>query len=171
MGGHKDLRTVCVLMGKWCARSSLHNETVNAERYCETLQKLRRIIQNRQRGMLSAGVVLLKDNARPHTFDGKHIFYRNSAGKCLTIQLIARTSRPVIFIFSYTSRNSCRSAPSIAFSEWERSGDECNTVVTIPGGKSLRHRVTNVGPTVKQMSKFRRWKCWKLAEHLLFLFQ
>ena len=42
-------------------------EMVNAERYCETLQKLRRVIQNKRRGMLSADVVLLHDNARPHT--------------------------------------------------------------------------------------------------------
>ncbi|KAJ4426888.1 hypothetical protein ANN_26687 [Periplaneta americana] len=42
-------------------------ETVNADRYCETLQKLRRAIQNKRRGMLTAGVVLLHDNACPHT--------------------------------------------------------------------------------------------------------
>jgi transposase len=41
--------------------------TINAERYCETLTKLRRAIQNRRRGMLSAGVVFLHGNARPHT--------------------------------------------------------------------------------------------------------
>ncbi|KAJ4452299.1 hypothetical protein ANN_03819 [Periplaneta americana] len=42
-------------------------ETVNADRYCETVRKLRRAIQNKRRGMLSAGVVLLHDNSRPHT--------------------------------------------------------------------------------------------------------
>ncbi|KAJ4435424.1 hypothetical protein ANN_18039 [Periplaneta americana] len=42
-------------------------ETVNADRYCETLRKLRRAIRNKRRGMLTAGVVLLHDNARPHT--------------------------------------------------------------------------------------------------------
>ncbi|KAJ4438533.1 hypothetical protein ANN_14478 [Periplaneta americana] len=42
-------------------------ETVNADRYCETLRKLRRAIQNKRCGMLTAGVVLLHDNARPHT--------------------------------------------------------------------------------------------------------
>ncbi|KAJ4447710.1 hypothetical protein ANN_09718 [Periplaneta americana] len=42
-------------------------ETVNADRYRETLRKLRRAIQNKRRGMLTAGVVLLHDNARPHT--------------------------------------------------------------------------------------------------------
>ncbi|KAJ4443928.1 hypothetical protein ANN_05717 [Periplaneta americana] len=42
-------------------------ETVNADRYCETLRKLLSAIQNKRRGMLTAGVVLLHDNARPHT--------------------------------------------------------------------------------------------------------
>ncbi|GFV93809.1 mariner Mos1 transposase [Trichonephila clavipes] len=42
-------------------------DTINAAAYYATLQKLRRAIQNKRRGMLSAGVVLLHDNARPHT--------------------------------------------------------------------------------------------------------
>lgn len=42
-------------------------ETVNADRYYETLRKLRRAIQNKRRGILRAGVVLIHDNARPHT--------------------------------------------------------------------------------------------------------
>ncbi|GFT18052.1 histone-lysine N-methyltransferase SETMAR [Trichonephila clavipes] len=42
-------------------------DTINAAAYCATSQKLRRAIQNKRRGMLSAGVVLLHDNARPHT--------------------------------------------------------------------------------------------------------
>jgi histone-lysine N-methyltransferase SETMAR len=40
--------------------------TINSDRYCDTLRKLRRAIQNRRRGMLSKGVTLLHDNARPH---------------------------------------------------------------------------------------------------------
>ena len=40
---------------------------MNAERYCNTLQELRRVIQNKRRVMLSSGVVLLQDNSRPHT--------------------------------------------------------------------------------------------------------
>ena len=39
---------------------------MNAERYYETLQKLRRAIQNKQHGMLSAGVALMHDNSRQH---------------------------------------------------------------------------------------------------------
>ena len=43
------------------------DETVNAERYCETLQKLRRVIQKKRRVMPSTGVVLLHVKALPHT--------------------------------------------------------------------------------------------------------
>jgi len=41
--------------------------TINADAYCETVRKLRRAIQNKRSGMLSSGIVLLHDNARPHT--------------------------------------------------------------------------------------------------------
>ena len=43
--------------------------TVKANAYCETVRKLRRAIQNNRRGMLSSEIVLLHDNARPHTAD------------------------------------------------------------------------------------------------------
>jgi hypothetical protein len=38
--------------------------TITSEVYCETLNKLRRAIQNKRRWMLTKGVVLLHDNAR-----------------------------------------------------------------------------------------------------------
>jgi len=38
--------------------------TINSAVYCETLKKLRRAIQNKRRGMLSAAILLLHDNAR-----------------------------------------------------------------------------------------------------------
>jgi histone-lysine N-methyltransferase SETMAR len=40
--------------------------TITSETYCETLKKLRRAIENKRRGMLTSGVVLLHDNTRPH---------------------------------------------------------------------------------------------------------
>jgi hypothetical protein len=40
--------------------------TINVESYCATLRRLRYAIQNRRRGILSSGVMLLHDNARPH---------------------------------------------------------------------------------------------------------
>jgi histone-lysine N-methyltransferase SETMAR len=41
--------------------------TINSAVYCETLKKLRRAIQNKRHGMLSATILLLHDNARPHS--------------------------------------------------------------------------------------------------------
>ncbi|GFV59048.1 histone-lysine N-methyltransferase SETMAR [Trichonephila clavipes] len=41
--------------------------TINSEVYCRTLKKLKRAIQNKRRDLLSSGIVLLHDNARPHT--------------------------------------------------------------------------------------------------------
>ena len=40
---------------------------INAAAYYDTLTRLRRAIQNDRRGMLSRGVCLLHDNARPHS--------------------------------------------------------------------------------------------------------
>jgi len=34
---------------------------------CDTLQKLRCLIQNKRRGILSRGVAMIHDNTRPHT--------------------------------------------------------------------------------------------------------
>ena len=44
-----------------------NGQTINALVYCDTLQRLRRAIQNKCRGLLSFGVVLLHDKVRPHT--------------------------------------------------------------------------------------------------------
>ena len=41
--------------------------TINCERYCETLKKLRRVIQNKHRGKLSSKVLFFHDNACLHT--------------------------------------------------------------------------------------------------------
>ena len=43
------------------------NTTINADGYCATLRCLRQAIQNCHRGKLSCGIVLIHDNARPHT--------------------------------------------------------------------------------------------------------
>jgi len=40
--------------------------TVNANRFCDTLRKLKIAIKDRRRGLLSKGVILLQDNAHPH---------------------------------------------------------------------------------------------------------
>ena len=43
------------------------NTTINADAYWATLRLLRKAIQNSRRDKLSCGIVLIHDNARPHT--------------------------------------------------------------------------------------------------------
>ena len=75
-----------------------------------------------------------------HTqLDGQHISCRNSAGRCSIIHPIARTSRPVISIFSYTSRNSC--SVSVRVFRMNREAELNVTVVPIPGGRVLGYRI------------------------------
>ncbi|GFU99083.1 hypothetical protein TNCV_1227971 [Trichonephila clavipes] len=50
-----------VLGPAWCFAGGLYAT------YCASLRKLRRALQNKQRGMLSKGILLLHDNAMPHT--------------------------------------------------------------------------------------------------------
>ena len=42
-------------------------QTVNAVRYCETLDRLREAVRRKRQGRLREGVILLHDNATPHT--------------------------------------------------------------------------------------------------------
>ncbi|GFO21756.1 histone-lysine N-methyltransferase SETMAR [Plakobranchus ocellatus] len=42
-------------------------ENVNADRYCETLDRLRHAVRRKRPGLLRSGVVLQHDNATPHT--------------------------------------------------------------------------------------------------------
>jgi len=44
-----------------------HGTTINSAVYCETLKKLRHAIQNKRRRMLSVTILLLHDNAQPHS--------------------------------------------------------------------------------------------------------
>ncbi|GFV88682.1 hypothetical protein TNCV_1594021 [Trichonephila clavipes] len=59
-----------VLGPAWCFAGGLYAAkeiTINSGDYCATLRKLRRVLQSKRRDMLSKGVLLLHDNARPHT--------------------------------------------------------------------------------------------------------
>lgn len=44
-----------------------HGETVNAARYLDTLENLRKALRIKRPGLLSKGVLLIHDNARPHS--------------------------------------------------------------------------------------------------------
>ncbi|GBN74722.1 hypothetical protein AVEN_6709-1 [Araneus ventricosus] len=74
--------------------------TINSEVYCRMLKKLKRAIQNKRRGLLSSGVVLLHDNARPHTAVRTGEVCSNSNGMCFNILRTARTWLFLIFICS-----------------------------------------------------------------------
>ena len=101
---------------------------------------------------------LVHDNSRPH-MAWWPIHQQEFSWEVFNIHPIARTSHPVISMFSYTTRNFC----PVNFSKWQRGRDKCHTVVPIPGSKLLRYRDTKVGPTVWQTSQFQRWICWKIA--------
>ncbi|GIY04084.1 histone-lysine N-methyltransferase SETMAR [Caerostris darwini] len=53
----------------WCYPDRLPEraQTINADRYCATLTRLREAIRRKRSGLLSEGVILLHDNARSHT--------------------------------------------------------------------------------------------------------
>ena len=91
--------------------------------------------------------------------DGQHISCRSSLGRCLIIfHPMARTSRPVIFIFSYTSRNSCPISVSVFIMterrrwvpQWFQSqaAEFFDTEY-----KNCSHRM--------KIPQFRRWTSWK----------
>lgn len=49
--------------------------TINADAYCNTLKRLRTAVKNKRPGMLSKSVVLLQDNAIPHSINKKRRIY------------------------------------------------------------------------------------------------
>ncbi|XP_042904384.1 histone-lysine N-methyltransferase SETMAR-like [Parasteatoda tepidariorum] len=50
-----------------------HRKTINSYVYCETHRRLRRSIKNKRPGLITEGVVLLHDNARPHVSRVTHM--------------------------------------------------------------------------------------------------
>ncbi|GBN96891.1 Histone-lysine N-methyltransferase SETMAR [Araneus ventricosus] len=61
--GYRLLGAQGILLIEFMTRGT----TINSEVYCRTLKTLKSAIQNKRRGLLSSGVVLLHVNARPHT--------------------------------------------------------------------------------------------------------
>ena len=73
----------------------------------------------------------------PHAARQSTHLLQSSGGRCLTIiHPYHRTLHPLIFVFSYTSRNSC---PVSIFRMTE--GRRWVSVVPILGGRLLRHRI------------------------------
>ena len=99
---------------------------------------------------------------------GQQISCRSSPGRCLIIiHPIARTSRPVISIFLTFQEIPVR--PVSAFPEWQRGGDECHSGSN-PSPEFYDTRYNSWSHGMK-ISQIRRWICWKIAQHLLYLFQ
>ncbi len=47
--------------------STKTDKTITAAHYCDTLMRLRMAIKRKRPGLLSCSVILLHDNARPHS--------------------------------------------------------------------------------------------------------
>lgn len=97
--------------------------------------------------------------------DGQQVSCRSSAGRCLIIHPTARTSLPVISIFSYTSRNSCPVSVSVLrMTERRRwlshsGSNPRRQTSTTQVFKSWSHGMTNVSIQVANMLK----NSWTLA--------
>ncbi|GFU20501.1 histone-lysine N-methyltransferase SETMAR [Trichonephila clavipes] len=76
--------------------------TINAAAYCATLTKLRRAIQNKRRGLLTSGVLLLHDNASPHSAINTQNLIRSFGWERLTTHRTVQTWLRVIFTYSAT---------------------------------------------------------------------
>ena len=71
---------------------------------CE-VHSVMKFLKNRLRGMLGAAVVLLNDNARPHTARRSRYLLQKFSWKVSNHPHAVRTSLPVIFISSFISWN------------------------------------------------------------------
>ena len=95
---------------------------------------------------------------------------RSSAGRCLIfIHPIVRISRPVISVSCYTSRNS--SPVSVRVFRMTERRRWVSHSGSNPRRQNFITEDTKVGPTVWQISQCRRWICWKIAQHILYLLQ
>jgi hypothetical protein len=76
--------------------------TINSSFYCEMLKKLKRAIQNKRCRMQSVTILLLHDNARPHSAAQTQDLITSLSGNKWTIPRTALIWRQVISASSYT---------------------------------------------------------------------
>ncbi|GBO24135.1 hypothetical protein AVEN_241610-1 [Araneus ventricosus] len=74
--------------------------TVNADSYCATLDLLQKAFHRKRRELLSKGVPLLHDNARPHTASATHDLKQRFRLNVFNTLLTALISHQVILISS-----------------------------------------------------------------------
>jgi hypothetical protein len=96
-----------------------------SEVHCETIKKLRRIIHKTRRGMLTSGVALLNDSARPHTSTAARtrVLLQRFNWNCLTILLTALISlrATTTCLLVPTWRTGCDHRASTIMSWWNVS--------------------------------------------------
>ena len=119
---------------------------MNAERYFETLQKLRRSNQNKRRGMLIEGVVLLHDNARPHTARRSTHLLQEFSWEVFNQPPYCPDFGPVSSTLSYISVISCPVSVSVSvFSRWQRGITQSQAAYFYDKGyKNWSHGMRNV---------------------------
>jgi hypothetical protein len=66
-------------------------ENMNSAMYCKVLLKLLDAIRRKHPGQLARGILLHRDNARPHTAREPRREFKNYSGNFLNIRLTART--------------------------------------------------------------------------------
>ncbi|GFT81558.1 histone-lysine N-methyltransferase SETMAR [Trichonephila clavipes] len=89
-----------------------HRKSINSDMYCETLRRLSRSIKNKRPGLLTKGVVLFHDNARPHVSIVTQMELDNSNGRRWKIRPTVRTCRPVTSISLVHGRNTWKGSAS-----------------------------------------------------------
>ena len=138
-----------------------NGQTINAQVYCDTLQRFSRAIQNKRRGLLSSGVVLLHDNASPHTAR-------------LTTALLQQFRWEIMDHPPVQSGPRAERLPSVsaheAFSRWKgtpfrcRGGNDSKQLVATTGGRLFRHRHSKICDAIQQVPRF----CWWLRRTVVF---
>ncbi|GFU74553.1 histone-lysine N-methyltransferase SETMAR [Trichonephila clavipes] len=78
--------------------------TINAAAYCATLTKLRRAIQNKRRGLLTSGVLMLHDNARSHSAINTQNLIRSFGWEQIDHPPYSQTWLRVIFLIPLLKR-------------------------------------------------------------------
>ncbi|GFO08991.1 histone-lysine N-methyltransferase SETMAR [Plakobranchus ocellatus] len=74
-------------------------ESVNADRYCETLDRLRHAVRRKRPGLLRSGVVLQHNNATPHTAKRTKEWPERYRWDLFPIQLTVQTLHPQTYIY------------------------------------------------------------------------
>ncbi|GFW58422.1 uncharacterized protein TNCV_3512851 [Trichonephila clavipes] len=133
-------------------------ETVNAAHFRETEQKLRRVIQNKSRGMITTNDMLLHNDARPHTAVLMGFGWELFDHPPFSPDLVPSHFNVFLLLKKFLSSG-------------ERFGNDkvLKTSVSIHRWHSSKTERHNVDPTILQVSQFWWRLCCKIAEALMYL--